>query len=137
MIGRELKPGSSVFIVAEDENGTPRIIGGVQLENRTATIVKDGTISDAINLSDYVAIGMMLPTLNSGDITFTVCDTEGGSYVALKDKDGAAITIAAGTGGFAVSSEDLAPLAGYRYFKIVCATAQTTSVRTITITVKR
>jgi len=99
-------------------------------------IAINGTTSEVVNLGDSVVVGMILPTLNSGNITFTICDTPDGSYVALKDKSGSAITVTAGTGGFAVSSEDLAPLAGYKYFKIVSATTQTAE-RTIVIMVKK
>ena len=86
------------------------------------------TISAAVDLGGCELIGLILPTIITGDVTFTVCDTLAGTYVALKAKGGTALTITAGTGNFAVASDDLAPLAAYRFVKIVTAGTQTSNV---------
>lgn len=93
----------------------------------TATIAAAGTESAAIDLENFAVIGLILPTQDTANITFKVSDKIAGTYVLLKDKDGGTITITATTGGFAVGSDDLAPLAAYRYIKVVSSAAQTTA----------
>lgn len=88
----------------------------------------DATHSEIIDLKDVAVVGLILPTIVTGDVTFEATHDPSVTPVAVKAKDGTALTITAGTGGFAVSTEDLAPLAGYRYIRVVTAGTQTSDV---------
>jgi len=90
----------------------------------TATILNGGTTSDAVDLRGYGLLGLILPPLTAGNLTFEASDTETGVYVAVYDALGAAVTIVAGAGSIAIHSDALAPLAGYRWVKIVSAEDQ-------------
>jgi len=69
-------------------------------------------------------------------VTFKVSDAIDGTFVALKDKSPAALTIVATTGEFAVTSNDLKGLAGYRFVKVVSA-AQASAAVTFIFTGKQ
>jgi len=100
------------------------------MDVKSCQIPIDGKTSTVVDLEDCEILGLILPTLVSGDLTFTVCATSDGTFVDLK-------SITASTGGFAVTSDDLAGLKGYRYVKIVSATTQTTTARTFTWLLKK
>lgn len=79
-------------------------------------ISDDDQNSQGVNLAGRPILGLIVPVTNgTPDITFEVSVDGGSSYVDLLEDDGstAAITIAAGAAAFAVSSDDLSPLAGY------------------------
>jgi len=99
---------------------------------KTCVIAKDGQTSGAVDLEDAEILGLILPTLDSANITFTVSSTLAGTYVALKAKGAGALTLTATTGGFAITSDDLVGLKGYRFVKVVASAAQTTAARTFT-----
>lgn len=81
--------------------------------------------SESSEIATYGIIGLIVPSLESTDITFKVNTESGvGDYALLKDIDGSAITISATTGGFALSSDELTHLAAYRWIKIVLSAAQ-------------
>jgi len=82
------------------------------------------TLSAEVDLAGYGLVGLIIPTIETGAVTFQVAQASGGSFVDLKDKSAAAISITAGTGGFAVSADDLAPLCAYRYIKVKTAGTQ-------------
>lgn len=103
--------------------------------NVEAVIDKAGTKSAAVDLEGMKEIGLIIPTIDTGDVTFEVSDALDGDFVALKDKSPAALTIVAGTGGFAVTSDDLKGLVGYRFVKVVAA-SQTTAAVTFIFTGK-
>jgi len=90
----------------------------------TVTILAQGTTTEAVDLRGYGLLGLILPTLTAGNLTFEASDIEAGTYVAVCDELGAAVTIVAGTGDMAIDATALAPLAGYRWVKIVSAAAQ-------------
>jgi hypothetical protein len=79
----------------------------------------------AIDLSGNEVAGLIIPTIDSSDLYFEVCDTLVGTFVLVKTKGAATLTIAAGTGGFSVSASDLMALKAYRWVKILCQNAQT------------
>jgi hypothetical protein len=61
---------------------------------QTATIAASGTASDSVVLNGFSFGGFILPSaFTSTAMTFTVCDSEGGTYVALEDADGASISL--------------------------------------------
>jgi len=104
---------------------------------KQCTIAIDGLTSDAVDLEDAEILGLIIPTLISANLTFTVSSALAGTYVPLESKAAAALTIAAATGGFAVSSDDLVGLKGYRFVKIVADAQQTTTARVFTWLLKK
>lgn len=102
-------------------------LSGRRVDDQVATItyLTDDDLSDAISIRGHAITGLLIPTIDSGSITFMVSDTKTSTYYTLNDKDGTAITITAGTGGFAVSTDDLTPLAAYRFIKVKTSVAQT------------
>lgn len=64
-------------------------------ENGTTTIAVSAATSAPIVFDGYSFGGFILPAEYDGTtgITFTVCDTRGGTYVALEDATGAAISV--------------------------------------------
>ena len=110
--------------------------GGREHGYVSGTIAKDGTSTDAMDLEGYSVTGLMLPTLDTTNITFTASNLVAGTYYTVKDMDGSTFTITATTGAMAVGSDDLSPLFGYRFVKVVASAAQTTAARTIIFTVK-
>ena len=107
------------------------------MDVKSCQIAIGGKTSTAVDLEDCEILGLVLPTLVSGALTFTVSSTLTGTYVALQSKALAALTISATTGGIAIASDDLAGLKGYRFVKIVSATTQTTTARTFTWLLKK
>ena len=90
----------------------------------TVTILDTETTSEAVDLRGYGLLGLILPDLTAGNLTFEASDIETGPYVAVHDDLGAAVAIMAGAGDMAIDTEALAPLAGYRWIKIVSAAPQ-------------
>ena len=107
------------------------------MDVKTCTIAIDGLTSGAVDLEDAEILGLIIPTLISANLTFTVSSTLAGTYVPLKAKGAGALTITATTGGFAVTSDDLVGLKGYRFVKIVADAAQTTTARVFTWILKK
>ena len=107
-------------------NNDYELKGVIRMTHRVedATIEGQATESNAVDLAGYGLIGLILPTLTACNITFKVSETEGGTYRTVYDDLGAAFTIAAATGDRAISTDDLAPLAAYRWVKIVSSEAQ-------------
>lgn len=83
------------------------------------------TTSAMADLGNRAIVGLVLPALDTGNITFLVAAQPTDTFVALKDKAAATHTITATTGAFAVSCDDLTEIAGYRYVKVVSAATQT------------
>jgi hypothetical protein len=108
---------------------------GRQMGTVTA-VISAGTLTSAeVDLEGFVVMGLFIPTIDSANLTFTVSPTTGGTFQTVKDKDGNAFTITAGTGNFAVSSDDMVDISGYRYVKIVSSATQTAE-ETFTFAVK-
>jgi len=83
---------------------------------------EDTTHSAIVDFRDAAVVGLILPALDSGNITFEVAhEDDPTKMVPLKKIDGTAVTVTAGTGGFAVSASELDHLAGYQFARIVCA----------------
>lgn len=102
----------------------------------TCTIADEGKTSDAADIEGYGITGLLLPTLDSTNLTFTVSNLLAGTYYTVKDMDGSTFTITAGTGAFAVGADDLSPLFGYRFIKVVSSATQSTAAVTFTFTLK-
>lgn len=92
------------------------------LPTQTATIANAATTSSEIKLDGAAFGGVILPaTMTGTTMTFTVSDASGGTYVALTDSAGNAIsqTIAASK-GFALPPEAFA----FPYLKLVSGSAE-------------
>ena len=111
-------------------------VGGREHGYVTGAIAEDGTTSAVIDIEGYAVTGLLIPTIDSANLTFTVSNLTGGTYYTVKDMDGSTFTITASTGAFAVGSDDLSPLFGYRFIKVVASAAQTTAAVTFTFTLK-
>ena len=107
------------------------------MDVKSCQIAIGGKTSSAVDLEDCEILGLILPTLVSGALTFTVSSTLAGTYVALQSKGLASLEISATTGGIAIASDDLVGLKGYRFVKIVSATTQTVTARTFTWLLKK
>lgn len=91
-----------------------------------------GLVSGIADLGGFAVLGLLIPTLDSANLTFQVSNLSTGTFYTVKDKGGAtALTITAGTGDWAVESGDLDDLKGYRFVKIVASAAQVTAARTL------
>lgn len=102
----------------------------------TGVITISGTESAVVDLQGFCNYGLMIPAIDSADLTFKASNLSDGTFYAVKDKTGSALTISSGTGSFAVESDDLTGLKGYRYVKIVSSTAQNSAAVTFTFTMK-
>ena len=91
----------------------------------SVVIASGGTASAVADIGNKTICGLLIPALDSGSLTFQVSNEPGGTFYTVKDKAAAAHTIAAATGAFAVTSDDLTEVSGYRYIKIVSVTQQT------------
>lgn len=99
------------------------------------TIANSTTVSDLVDLGNRAIVGLVLPALTSTNLSFKVAAHPTDTPVELKNADGTAITITATTGGFAVDSDDIVCLAGYRWVQIVASVAQAAD-RTFKLLVK-
>lgn len=98
---------------------------------KTATIAAAGTTSNEVELGNTTPVGLDVPTIDTGNLTFTVALEPGGTFRTLKDMAGSAVTVVAGTGA-ARFALDPALFAGVRALKIVAA-AQAAAVDIIVI----
>lgn len=81
-------------------------------------------VTEAVDLGEYGLIGLIIPTLVScnGDITIAFDVSASGlkgTFVPVYNYDGTQYDVNVGaTGARAISTDDLAPLAAYRFVKI-------------------
>lgn len=103
----------------------------VEIERRCRVIEalldysEDATHSEMVDLEGEAIAGLIIPTIDTGNITFEVTHDKDVAPVALKTLDGNDVAITAGGGGFAVSASELDHLAGFRFVRIVTAGTQT------------
>lgn len=87
-----------------------------------AVIDKGGTVSHPVDLGgNYAFLNIVIPTIDSANISLTVAKTHADDY---QDLDGA--TYAAGTG----SKSNTFKLGGWRHIKVKASAAQSTAERT-------
>lgn len=90
----------------------------------TVTIADGATESDVLRVGDYLPCGIKTPSgWTTASITFTVSESEGGTFVPLHDTDGNAVTItsAAASRWYAFAPQDFASTP---YLKLVSSVAQ-------------
>ena len=104
-----------------------------------STLVSIGTDDDltpAIDIREAAFGGLLVPaTVNGTSLSFTVSDTLAGTYYALKDKDNASIALTI-TSATASAVALPAELFAFNFFKIVTATAQSTTDTQFIVTLK-
>lgn len=109
------------------------VIGGASNVLR-ATITATGTLTNEIDLSEYLLNGIIASGATNGTINFQVSAYPDAavnvgytsSYTTLYDDLGTAVAITLPTGTSAIGADKLRMLAGYRYVKIKTTPAQTT-----------
>lgn len=106
----------------------------------TLVYTTDSQHTPAFSLQGFPILGLFVPVCNGTPvITFELSKDGGATWFALKEADGstAGIAIQAGAAAFAVSSDELGPLAAYTggtgelLIRLVLSVAQTTN-RTFT-----
>jgi len=86
-------------------------------QTATITTTTSTTVSDAVNLQNNCEfMQVILPALTSCSVSVHVCDTSGGTYVAL----GNGVATGTTTGSYSTTFK----LGGYQYIKIVTSAAQ-------------
>jgi len=95
-------------------------------EWKTATVAKNGTVSDAVNLGrNWEYLNIYIPAIDSSTIALQVKgDHTGGDYAALGV--GSSAVTAATTGALYTTLT----LGGYQFIKIVCGSTQSTAAVT-------
>ncbi len=108
-------------------------IGGASNVLR-GTINAQGTLTNELDLSEYILNGMIVSGATNGTINFQVsaypdASANAGytsSYTALYDDVGSLVAITLPSGASSISADKLRGLAGYRYVKIKTTPAQAT-----------
>jgi hypothetical protein len=97
-------------------------------------IANSGTVSAAITMNGMSLCGIKLPAAFTGTaLTFQVCDTLAGSYVALKKADGSSLSYTVAQGTYvAIDPKDFY---GVQFLKIVSGTTET-GARTLLLALK-
>ena len=101
-----------------------------------ATVPVDTATSNAVDLRGNTLVGVFLPSTFDGTVfTLTGSDTLAGTYVAIQDGAGAAVTVTSAASKYASFPNPLL-LTGVRFVKIVTTTTQTTTSTIITLAVR-
>ena len=95
------------------------------LRVKESVIASGDTESDLVDLENVMIVGLIIPTIDNGTLTFKVAARAIDTPVLLKSKALTALTVSASTGGIAIGSDDLDELSAYRYVQIVAGAAQT------------
>lgn len=104
----------------------------------TVTIASGAASSGAIDLHGGVLYGFFLPAEFDGTaLTFTAASALDGTFVAVKDSGGSAISFTvAASGYYGLKADQRAVLKGCRFLKLVSGTNQTTTDTVITLAVR-
>lgn len=104
----------------------------------TVTIPSGAASSNAIDLHGGVLYGFYLPAEFDGTaLTFTTAPTADGTFVAVKDSAGSAISFTVAASGFyGLSADQVAKLKGCRFLKLVSGTNQSTTDTIVTLAVR-
>lgn len=99
----------------------------------TVTIANGQTVSGAIDLGEFVLVGLQNATLTSTAMTFQA-SSDGVTYVAVKKVDGNSysITVASDT----YTAIPMTDLVGLRYIKVVAGSAEG-AARTVLLMMRR
>ena len=112
------------------------------IANKTATIAKDASLSDAVEIAGYHYMGIVMPAAwtTSATLTFQV-SADGTTYQNLYDDSGAEVTVSGVAASISISLDALAlKLAPWNYIKIRSGTASSAvnqaAARSITVILK-
>ncbi len=104
----------------------------------TATIASGAASTGEIDHHGGVPYGFFLPAEFDGTaLTFTTAPASGGTFVAVKDSSGSAISFTvAASGYYGLSADQVAKLKGCRFLKLVSGTNQSTTDTIVTLAVR-
>jgi len=94
------------------------------IQTPTVTIADGATTSGVLRVGDYLPAGIKTPAgWTTADITFTVSESEGGTFVPVYDTSGNVVTISGVVASrwYAITPQDFA---GTPYLKLVSSVAQ-------------
>ena len=90
-----------------------------------STVASGDTESDVADLKGFFHMGLLVPTIDAGAITFEASHLSDGTFRPVKLKNGTDFTITSGTGNMALRFGANRFVEPYRFVKVVCATVQT------------
>jgi len=94
---------------------------------KDATIADEGTVSAEVDLGrDYEWIQIVIPLIDSANISFQVAELTGGTFQALGS---GSQVITAGTGAFTT----VATIGGFQFIKVVSSATQSTAAVTFRV----
>lgn len=97
---------------------------GARYDEVTLTVANGDTASDWQEIGNPAEIGLLVPTITSGTVTVQVSN-DGSTARGLVNQAGTAILVlAASTGAYAVSSNEMGACLGYKYIRVVCGASQ-------------
>lgn len=101
------------------------------------TVAINTTESDYVAIGNPTELGLIVPTITSGTLVVKVATSAAGANkVGLVDGTGTAkLSYGAGTGGFAISSNEMGACLAYSHIGVVCGASQGTA-RTFLLTRK-
>lgn len=106
---------------------------GKKVIDASATIDNGATTSGAIDVGGMSLVGIKFPAAFTGTtVTFTMCDTLGGTYVPVYNASGAVSYTIAQARYYAIAPADFS---GIRYLKIVSGSAEG-AARTLVLSLK-
>jgi len=104
-------------------------------EWKDATIAKDGTTSSEVDLGrQYETVLVVIPTIDTAQVTIQVAEKSGGTFQEVYVSDPAdggdnKLISASGTGG----TTWVVPIGGFQYIKVKASAAQSTAARTFRV----
>ncbi len=105
-------------------------------ETRTVTILNGATVSDVVQLRDYVLAGLIFTTMTSSAMTFLASDLKDGTYVQVRDTAGVAISITVNSDtAVAIHGTPGEAMAPWNFIKLVGGTMEAAD-RTILLALK-
>lgn len=103
---------------------------------KTVVISSGGTVSTEVDTEAFPLYAFIFGTMTGVAMTFQSSTTSGGTYVAVNDNTGAAVSITiASNKAVSLTPTLLAQLSPYRYLKLVSGTAEGAD-RTISVSMK-
>ncbi len=104
---------------------------------KEAVIAAGGTTTGVIETRDFGLTGIVLPAaMTQATLAIHACGTKGGTYVAVTDSDGNAITIpATASRAVGLSGAEADAVAAYHFIKLVAPGAEAAE-RTIGVALK-
>ncbi|HSE45007.1 MAG TPA: hypothetical protein VLA89_06730 [Gemmatimonadales bacterium] len=98
----------------------------------SAVVAGGATTSPAIDIGGHRYVGIIVPAEFDGTtITFTVCGTVDGTYMPLEVAAGTAVSFTTNASSAFSLGTEIIP---WRFFKIVCGTAQTGATTFLVVT---